>query len=185
MRTKPTGNEIKKEIRTKLPHLGLKHRDISARYDSFSMGSSYDVEIKKFVPLEEIKQIVEQYKSVRRCDYSGEILTGGNTYTSIDYITNIEVPAEVMEEAEALLSRFSHESWKEGPYSSRSYHFKNTMKEHMKTLEGWSDDSIDYAMGAISDSSEAIRHFINTGEVPAQESETNDYADCLEHFLGL
>lgn len=79
--------EHAKEIRAtlKAKH-GWSTRDVSVRSKYFSMGSSVDVTIKNpTVPLPVVKAIAEAAESIRRCEITGEILSGGNRYVSVSY----------------------------------------------------------------------------------------------------
>ena len=73
------GREIKKELKEKL---GIAPSKLSVRVDY----NSIDVTIKcPMVSLGEVKAIVDQYESISRCEYTGEILSGGNTYVCVNY----------------------------------------------------------------------------------------------------
>jgi hypothetical protein len=55
------------------------------------MGSSIHVEIKHPEVCEtEAKRIAEGHKSVRRCEITGDILSGGNRYVSVSYSSECE-----------------------------------------------------------------------------------------------
>jgi len=72
-----------KLIRSALKTLGYGPRDISIRARTTG---SVDVTIKRAdVALDVIEPVVHQFEHVRRCESSGEILTGGNTFVTIDY----------------------------------------------------------------------------------------------------
>ena len=91
-RTYKTTTEYAAEIRATLKR---EHewtsRQISVRADSFSMGSSIDVVIRDpEIPLATVKAIAEQAERIRRCEYSGEILSGGNRYVSVKYSDEAE-----------------------------------------------------------------------------------------------
>jgi hypothetical protein len=73
------------KIRADLKAAGYGVRDVSVRNDSYSMGSSVDVKIKRAeVPLEVIEEIAYRQQQIRR-DESGEILGGGNMFVHVDY----------------------------------------------------------------------------------------------------
>lgn len=81
-----TTKERAAAIRAAYKAKGWTARDISVRFDRFSMGSSIDVRIKNpDVNFEAAKQIAEDHESVSRCQISGEILSGGNRYVSVGY----------------------------------------------------------------------------------------------------
>lgn len=72
------------EIRDELKAAGIKARDVSVRSDSYSMGSSIDVEILSLdVPFSVVERAANKQSSVRRDEYSGEILAGGNRYVHV------------------------------------------------------------------------------------------------------
>lgn len=78
--------EYAAKIRSEYKAKGWSARQISVRSDYFSMGSSVDVEIKDVaIPLPVAKAIAEQAESIRRCERTGEILSGGNRYVSVRY----------------------------------------------------------------------------------------------------
>jgi len=50
------------------------------------MGSSIDVHIKDVsIPLNVVKAIAEEHEVIHRCEFSGEILGGGNRYVHVRY----------------------------------------------------------------------------------------------------
>lgn len=78
--------EHAERIRQELKDKGYKRAQFSVRAHSFSMGSSVDVVIKDArVPIKVVREVVSPAESIRRCEYSGEILSGGNRYTSVRY----------------------------------------------------------------------------------------------------
>jgi hypothetical protein len=65
---------------------GWTSRQVSVRAEYFSMGSSIEVTVKDpAIPLPVVKAIAEGAESIRRCEVSGEILSGGNRYVSVRY----------------------------------------------------------------------------------------------------
>ena len=135
----PTGNELKREIRTACPE--LKHRDLSVKNDG-----SYNIELKAFFPLSRVKAVAEKNESIDRCQYSGEILSGGNTFVFVGYVYKIEVPQTAMDAVEKLLPRFNGESWKSdnlgGGTASKNYHLSNALKEEGGFFAEWTKDDI-------------------------------------------
>jgi hypothetical protein len=65
--------------------LGLTSRQVSVRADSFSMGSAVRVSIKAPVSREKVEQIANGQQRISYCEYSGEVLSGGNRYVTVDY----------------------------------------------------------------------------------------------------
>lgn len=72
-------------IRADLKAAGYGVREVSVRNDSYSMGSSVNVTVKRAeVPLCIVTEIAERQQDIRR-DESGEILGGGNMFVHVDY----------------------------------------------------------------------------------------------------
>ena len=81
-----TTTERAAAIRAALKAKGISSRAVSVRSDSYSMGSSIDICVKDpNVSLATVKRLAEPHESIRRCEYSGEILSGGNRYVSVTY----------------------------------------------------------------------------------------------------
>lgn len=72
-----SARELKKELQA----AGIPTKGISIRCDS-----SINVKIKDLtVDVDKVKEVLAPYESVRRCDYTGEILQGGNTFLFVSY----------------------------------------------------------------------------------------------------
>ena len=81
-----TTTEEAKEIRKEYKALGWNSRMVSVRSQYFSMGSSIDVTVKDpAVNSARAKAIAEGKERIRRCELSGEILSGGNRYVSLNH----------------------------------------------------------------------------------------------------
>lgn len=82
-----TGTALKaKQTRDEYKRRGWTARDISVRTSLFAGGSSISVEIKNpSIPLDVATEIANENESIRRCEFSGDILSGGNTYVSVGY----------------------------------------------------------------------------------------------------
>ena len=76
--------ERTKEIRSKLKKTyGITSRQVSVRTRH---GSSINVDINDpEVDIKEVENIAKGYESVDRCEFSGEIFAGGNTFVFVDY----------------------------------------------------------------------------------------------------
>ncbi len=71
--------------------LGLTSRDVSVRCDNFSMGSAVRVRIKRIgIDFAKVREIAQREENIRRCEYSGEILSGGNRYVSVDFDHHVD-----------------------------------------------------------------------------------------------
>lgn len=77
-----------KAIRTSIKKdLGFGPKDVSVRSSNYSMGSSIRVSVKSAdaaLKLAEIEAIANPKESVRRCGYSGDILSGGNRFVFVN-----------------------------------------------------------------------------------------------------
>lgn len=75
--------ESAKQIRAELKAtMGLTQRDVSVR------SSSGSIRVKVMNPaadIDRIESIANQHSHVRRCEYSGEILAGGNVFVTVDW----------------------------------------------------------------------------------------------------
>lgn len=73
-------------IRAELKAAGIKRQDVSVRGDY----SSIRCEIKSAsVSFEVVKAAAYKHHHVRRCEISGDILCGGNTYVNISYCDEV------------------------------------------------------------------------------------------------
>jgi hypothetical protein len=73
-------------LRTTLKAHGITSQDVSVRSDCYSMGSSLRVTVKRAgLPLSiaAIRALAEGHERIHRCDYSGEILNGGNRFVDV------------------------------------------------------------------------------------------------------
>lgn len=78
--------EAAAEIRAALKAKGWSTRAVSVRAESFSMGSAIRVEIKSAdVPIGDVEAIAKGQERIDRCEFSGEILNGGNRYVTVSY----------------------------------------------------------------------------------------------------
>lgn len=76
--------DLKKGIRESLKSLGYNSRRVGVRENSGSLSYSITLSIKdEGVDEEAVKEIARKAKSIDRCDRSGEILAGGNTYVHV------------------------------------------------------------------------------------------------------
>lgn len=73
------------EIRKALKAIGYTNKHVSVRSEQFSMGSAIRVKIlRDGVSLADVERIAHQAEKVSRCEMTGEILSGGNRYVTVD-----------------------------------------------------------------------------------------------------
>ena len=73
--------ETAKTIRTALKAAGIGNRQVSVRAKSYSMGSSVNVEILDLsVNMALVKKIAMAHETCRRCEVTGDVLSGGNRF---------------------------------------------------------------------------------------------------------
>ena len=113
------GKELKKEITTKL---GIKPSLISVRYDG-----SYRIGLKDWaIDKEAVEEIAKAKQSVRRCEYTHEILSGGNTFVFVDY--SLSEPREACVEAtKEEIGKWSFDE--RNSRTNREYHLLNAISE--------------------------------------------------------
>lgn len=103
-------------LRTAYKAHGWTSRDISVKSQYFSMGSSIDVRVKNpAVPLATVTAMANDHESIRRCELTGEILSGGNCYVHVGYsheaAAQIEAQyADVLSAAALELAAAEHNS---------------------------------------------------------------------------
>jgi len=79
------------KIRANLKAAGYNRTRVGVRADNYSMGSSVYVTVKDpTADFAAIEEIANQERSISRCEFSGEILSGGNTYIHVDYSREAE-----------------------------------------------------------------------------------------------
>ena len=79
MDTKVIRQELKKE-------LGYNSRQVSIKSKPGGYSYSFIFTIRdKNVNYDKVNEFAHKYKSVSRCEYSGEILSGGNTYITVTF----------------------------------------------------------------------------------------------------
>jgi hypothetical protein len=88
-----TGKEKAAEIRKALKQRGWSSRKVSVRCEPCTYSREIVCSIKDpGVPADVVREIAEQYKSVRYCEVSGELLSGGNTYITVGYDREVLEP---------------------------------------------------------------------------------------------
>jgi len=81
-----TRNEKTAAIRKELKKHGWNSRQVSVRGRSCTYSSAIDVRVRDpKIPLAVVERIANEHADVRRCEVTGDILMGGNTYVSVSY----------------------------------------------------------------------------------------------------
>lgn len=80
-----------KQIRTELKALGYSSKQVSVRSDSYSMDSSICVRVLSAnVDMAKVKEIATAQQSVRHCETTGEILSGGNRFVDCEFHSDLK-----------------------------------------------------------------------------------------------
>lgn len=90
-------SEMRKELIVVFP--GVK---FSVRSSNYSMGCSINVSWDNLPTEAAVQAITNKYANVRRCDITGEILSGGNMYVS----ANADYTPEFKNEVESRMNEF-------------------------------------------------------------------------------
>lgn len=77
--------EIRKELKSQLGY-NSRQVSVSSRYYGSITFTVRDAN----VDLEKVKQFSYQYESIRRCEVSGDILSGGNTFVDVQVSETVE-----------------------------------------------------------------------------------------------
>lgn len=99
------------EIRAELKKRGWSSREVSVRAKTFRCGSSIDVTIKVGgIRKAAVEAIASRAESIRRCERTGEILSGGNRYVSVEFDWQLSSAATkaLLQQVEALPVHRSH-----------------------------------------------------------------------------
>jgi hypothetical protein len=94
------------ELRKELKEHGYSNRKVSVTCSYGGYSERIDVTIKDLsIPIKEIKEIANKYKSISDCEVTHEILEGGNTYIFVkyDYDTLSNAIKKKIPEAEKIL----------------------------------------------------------------------------------
>lgn len=77
-----TDSERLAAIRQALKEHGYSNRKVGVRYDEYAIWLT----IKDLaIDIKEIEQLAKGYKSYERDEFTGEILSGGNTFVFVNY----------------------------------------------------------------------------------------------------
>ena len=119
MNTVERAREIRKELKAKFK--GVK---FSVRTKKYSGGSSISVSWVDFPTVEAVEEITSKYESVRYDEYTGEILSGGNTYIHTYNTWSEEMEANIKEN---LILKYGIEFYNE--YINGTYDFYRYARE--------------------------------------------------------
>ena len=119
MNTVEKAKEIRKELKSKFK--GVK---FSVRTKKYSGGSSISVSWVDFPTVEAVEEITSKYESVRYDEYTGEILSGGNTYIHTYNTWSEEMEASIKEN---LVKKYGAEFYNK--YINETYDFYRYARE--------------------------------------------------------
>ena len=119
MNTVERAREIRKELKAKFK--GVK---FSVRTKKYSGGSSISVSWVDFPTVEAVEEITSKYESVRYDEYTGEILSGGNTYIHTYNTWSEEMEASIKEN---LVKKYGAEFYNK--YINETYDFYRYARE--------------------------------------------------------
>ncbi len=110
------------EVKKILKAAGIDTRKVSVQVTP----SSYRVNLKSWsISRQAVENALKDLEEIRRCEATGEILQGGNTFVIVQYDCNEELPAELIENAKA-----QNWSWGENDrHHIKEYHLINTLAE--------------------------------------------------------
>lgn len=96
------------EIRSQLKTLGYGARDVSVRSDH----NSIDVTIRRNgLNVKAIRDIANSFENIRRCEASGEILCGGNTYVTVGFADDVTDAMTKLVRSAADAAGLQSKSW--------------------------------------------------------------------------
>ena len=104
MTVKEKAANIRKELKKQL---GVTSRQVSVRSRNSGYDEAIDIKIRDLkVNKAEVEAIANRYEYIRRCEYSGEILAGGNTYVFVrlDYDALRTAKEELLETAKKIIN---------------------------------------------------------------------------------
>ena len=90
--------EIKKEL---AKALNTKFNDFSVTSPHYS---SINIDIKTLVSKSAVKEIAQKYEKIDRCEVTGEILSGGNTFVSVNYdLRKVNIDSALIAQIEQIV----------------------------------------------------------------------------------
>lgn len=95
--------EIKKEL---AKALNVKFNDFSVTQPRYS---SIQIDIKTLVSKSAVKAIAQKYEKIDRCEATGEILAGGNTFVFVDYdLRKATIDSALMAQLEQVIENANY-----------------------------------------------------------------------------
>lgn len=130
------------EIRKLYKAKGWTSRQISVRSAPCTYSSSIDITIKDpTIPMGPVKKIAAEFESIRRCEASGEILGGGNTFVSVEYSREAreQMAAKFVEKIKAAVPAEGEFSVLNKVEGTKGKYMVD--RRHSMTLNLWVNDS--------------------------------------------
>lgn len=135
-----TGNQIKKELK----EAGIPTKNISVRLNSCSIRVSIS---DLSIDAEKVEALVNKYESIDRCERTGEILQGGNTFVLVDYDWDaLRAKWDNAEYAQSVLSDFKAHFGTGTVYFS---HVKKSLNEWLKNSGGLAKGALESVVCSI------------------------------------
>lgn len=137
MNSTTTYESASQKARKALKAAGYKANQVSIR--TSRGGGSFTATVRSAdVSLLAVEEIVNQFESIDRCEYSGEILAGGNTFVHVQYSDDVRA------QVKALYGEVIREAIAEHPMDGSGvrikdldqdyYHFNLWFDEHRRSL---------------------------------------------------
>lgn len=104
--------EIRARLKVEFPNIKF-----SVRTDNYSMGSSIRIKWDNAPITAQVRTIAAEFESVSRDEYTGEILSGGNTYVFADREITDEYRAQV---EQYIIGEFTRYNWEYNRQWSRA-----------------------------------------------------------------
>lgn len=102
--TEFNANALKSELAAAL---AIPRTKISVTRSTYSLGSSINIRLKQFCNLDKAQEISQKFSRVDRCQMTGEIVGGGNTYVHCEIESTVKLDEATMLRMDAILEKFS------------------------------------------------------------------------------
>lgn len=123
MNTVERAKAIRKELKESFPATKF-----SVRTKKYSGGSSISISWTDFPTVDEVKKVSFKYESISRCEYTGEILSGGNMYVHTYNTWSDEMKNNI---DESLRSQYDAEFYEEHIEGYDYYRYARKQFENM------------------------------------------------------